>query len=137
MSNSDADIRSAGLKVTAPRVRVLNFLENHSERHLSAEDVYDGLRDLGEDIGLATVYRVLAQFEQAGLVIRHHFESGSAIFELANTEHHDHMICLECNRVLEFHDPVIEAQQEKVAKKYKFKIEGHSMYLYGKCSECA
>ncbi len=132
------DIRNAGLKVTLPRVRILEILEKSDTRHLSAEDVYKRLIDRGEDIGLATVYRVLTQFEAAGLVERHHFEGAHSVFELNRGEHHDHLVCINCGRVVEFCDETIERRQQEIAKKHGFTIEDHSLILYGRCKnpEC-
>ena len=128
------DLRKAGLKVTLPRVKILDILESHSDLHMTAEEVYRALLDSGEDIGLATVYRVLTQFEAAGLVKRHNFESGSAVFELDDGGHHDHIVCLECGRVEEFVDEVIEERQEAIADRLGYKISDHSLILYGSCS---
>ena len=130
------DLRKAGLKVTLPRMKILEMLENSDNRHLSAEDVYKGLMDSGEDIGLATVYRVLTQFESAGLVQRHHFEGGQSIFELDEGEHHDHLVCVRCGAIEEFFDAVIEERQEQVAREKGFKITDHSLILYGLCPAC-
>ncbi|HEX7382111.1 MAG TPA: ferric iron uptake transcriptional regulator [Nevskiaceae bacterium] len=127
------DLRSAGLKVTLPRLKILEMLENSTDRHLSAEDIYRGLMDTGEEIGLATVYRVLTQFETAGLVIRHHFEGGRAVFELERGYHHDHMVCLRCGHVAEFRDEVIERRQREKAKELGFKLMDHSLIMYGEC----
>ena len=136
MNTENKELRKAGLKVTLPRVKILQILENSENKHLSAEDVYKALIGAEEDVGLATVYRVLTQFESAGLVMRHHFEGGHSIFELTSVDHHDHIVCNNCGKVEEFYDEVIEEQQEKIAKKYGFKITDHSMYLYGICQEC-
>ena len=136
MNTENKELRKAGLKVTLPRVKILQILENSDNKHLSAEDVYKALIGAEEDVGLATVYRVLTQFESAGLVMRHHFEGGHSIFELTSVDHHDHIVCNNCGKVEEFYDEVIEEQQEKIAKKYGFKITDHSMYLYGICQEC-
>lgn len=130
------DLRKAGLKVTLPRMKILNMLEQSDNRHLSAEDVYKGLLESGEDIGLATVYRVLTQFEAAGLVQRHHFEGNQSMFELAEGEHHDHLVCLSCGAIEEFCDELIEARQEEVARNHGFQITDHSLNLYGKCRNC-
>ncbi len=130
------DLRKAGLKVTLPRMKILEMLESSENRHLSAEDVYKGLMESGEDIGLATVYRVLTQFESAGLVQRHHFEGGQSVFELDDGGHHDHMVCLNCGGIEEFFDKTIEDRQEKVAEERGFKITDHSLILYGHCKEC-
>lgn len=131
------DLRNAGLKVTLPRVKILEILENQdSERHLTAEQVYKILLHEGEDIGLATVYRVLTQFEAAGLVTRHHFEGGNSIFELDSGKHHDHIVCMKCGKVDEFTDEVIETQQKKIAEKLGYTLTDHSLYLYGFCNQC-
>ena len=127
------DLRKAGLKVTLPRLKILEILENSATRHLSAEDIYRSLLDSNEDIGLATVYRVLTQFEAAGLVSRHHFEDGMAVFELNHGVHHDHIVCLECGRVEEFMDAGIEERQTAVAQRLGFEIRDHSLILYGRC----
>ncbi len=127
------DLRKAGLKVTLPRLKILEILENSSTRHLSAEDIYRNLLDSNEDIGLATVYRVLTQFEAAGLVTRHHFEDGMAVFELNHGTHHDHIVCLDCGRVEEFMDAGIEERQNAVAQRLGFAIRDHSLILYGNC----
>ena len=127
------DLRKAGLKVTLPRLKILEILESSTTRHLSAEDIYRTLLDSNEDIGLATVYRVLTQFEAAGLVSRHHFEDGMAVFELNQGVHHDHIVCLECGRVEEFMDSGIEDRQNAVAERLGYEIRDHSMVLYGKC----
>jgi len=127
------DLKSAGLKATLPRLRIINLFEQSKVRHLSAEDVYKQLLSDGLDIGLATVYRVLTQFEQAGLLVRHHFESGKAVFELNQGGHHDHLVCLQCGRVEEFFDAEIEKRQLKVAKERGFAIAEHALYLYAEC----
>jgi len=127
------DLRKAGLKVTLPRLKILEILEGNATRHLSAEDIYRILLESNEDIGLATVYRVLTQFEAAGLVTRHHFEDGMAVFELNQGTHHDHIVCLDCGRVEEFVDSGIEARQTAVASKLGFTIRDHSLILYGHC----
>ncbi|MDP1931264.1 MAG: ferric iron uptake transcriptional regulator [Gammaproteobacteria bacterium] len=136
MSGENQELRKAGLKVTLPRVKILQLLENSETRHLSAEDVYKALIEADEDVGLATVYRVLTQFETAGLVMRHHFEGGHSVFELSTMEHHDHIVCNKCGLVEEFYDEVIETQQEKIAAKFGFEITDHSLYLYGICKTC-
>ena len=127
------DLRKAGLKVTLPRLKILEILERSATRHLSAEDIYRSLLDSNEDIGLATVYRVLTQFEAASLVTRHHFEDGMAVFELSQGTHHDHIVCLDCGRVEEFVDSGIEDRQTAVAKRLGFDIRDHSLILYGRC----
>lgn len=139
MGNS-ADLKSiglknTGLKTTLPRLKILNLFEHSSVRHLSAEDVYKELLNEGEDIGLATVYRVLTQFEQAGLLERHHFESGKAIFELKSDGHHDHLVCLQCGKVEEFYDAEIEKRQMSIAKERGFKLQEHSLSLYADCTK--
>src|SRR5579864_9354937 len=127
------DLRKAGLKVTLPRLKILEILEGGNTRHLSAEDIYRSLLDSNEDIGLATVYRVLTQFEAAGLVTRHHFEDGMAVFELNQGTHHDHIVCLDCGRVEEFMDAGIEDRQTSVAQRLGFTIRDHSLIMYGHC----
>ncbi|MGD2008470.1 MAG: ferric iron uptake transcriptional regulator [Cellvibrionales bacterium] len=132
MPSENVELRKAGLKVTLPRIKILQMLETTSEsaEHLSAEDVYQRLRDSGEDVGLATVYRVLTQFETAGLVTRHNFETGHSVFELASDDHHDHMVDVESNDVIEFFDEVIEARQHEIAEAHGYEIIDHSMVLY-------
>ncbi len=125
-----SDLRSAGLKVTLPRLKILEMLESHPARHMSAEDIYRKLMDSEEDIGLATVYRVLTQFEAAGLVKRHHFEGGHAVFELERGPHHDHMVNLETGEVIEFVSEEIEKLQKQIAEKHGFTVEDHSLVLY-------
>ena len=127
------ELKNAGLKATLPRLKVLSLFENSEQHHLSAEDVYRMLLTSGEDIGLATVYRVLTQFEQAGLLVRHHFESDKAVFELNHGHHHDHIVCLQCGRVEEFIDEEIEARQKKAAAERGFKIHDHSLHIYADC----
>ncbi|KAF0806501.1 transcriptional regulator Fur [Alcanivorax xiamenensis] len=126
------DLRKAGLKVTLPRVKILQQLESSESRHLSAEDIYKALMEAGEDVGLATVYRVLTQFEQAGIVLRHNFEGGSAVFELADEGHHDHMVCTETGEVIEFVDEEIEKRQKMIADKHGYDIVDHALVLYVK-----
>lgn len=134
---SNQSIRNAGLKVTLPRLKVLQLLEEESsKRHMSAEDLYKALLEAGEEIGLATVYRVLTQFEGAGLVVRHHFESGHSVFELSEDDHHDHLVCIKCGNIEEFADPVIEQRQEEIAAKAGYELTDHSFYLYGICGGC-
>ncbi len=132
-TNSSSDLKSSGLKATLPRLRILDLFENASRRHMSADDIYRLLMQDGVDIGLATVYRVLTQFEQAGLLKRHHFEGGKAVFELNQGGHHDHMVCLQCGRVEEFYDAEIEKRQEKIARERGFAIHEHTLYLYADC----
>lgn len=130
------DLRKAGLKVTLPRLKILELLEKSRQRHLSAEDLYKALLESGEDIGLATVYRVLTQFETAGLVNRHHFEGGHSVFELDDGAHHDHIVCVKCGRVDEFVDDVIEKRQKDIARRTGYEMTDHSLYIYGVCSTC-
>ncbi len=132
MAIENQELRKAGLKVTLPRVKILQILENSNQRHLSAEDVYKALLEAGEDVGLATVYRVLTQFEDAGLVARHNFDGGHSVFELDRGEHHDHMVCMESGNVIEFHNDEIEALQEKIAEEQGFELVDHSLVLYVK-----
>ncbi|PNK61276.1 ferric iron uptake transcriptional regulator [Psychrobacter sp. FDAARGOS_221] len=138
MKITNQDLRKAGLKITLPRVKILELLENAEDHHMSAEEVYKALIEQGEDVGLATVYRVLTQFEQAGIVERHNFENNLSVFEITQEEHHDHMVCDICGKIIEFHNEIIEEQQEKVAKEYGFTLSGHSLVLYGLCDneEC-
>ena len=131
-----AELKKAGLKATLPRLRILSILEQRSEEHLSAEDVYKALLGAGEDVGLATVYRVLTQFEGAGLVIRHNFEGGHSVFELDSGQHHDHLVCLSCGTVVEFVDTMIEKLQNDIASEHGFRIMEHSLVIYGRCSRC-
>jgi len=128
------DLRKAGLKVTAPRLKMLELLEKAQDRHLSAEAIYHQLLEAGEEIGLATVYRALTQFEAAGLVNRHNFEGGQAVFELERGTHHDHIVCVHCGRVAEFRDEVIEKRQRSIAEKLGFELSDHTLTLYGVCS---
>ena len=130
------DLKRAGLKATLPRLRILEILEGSPDRHVSAEDLYRALLAAGESIGLATIYRVLTQFEQAGLVIRHNFDSGSAVFELAASEHHDHLVCVRCGRVTEFVDETIEERQRMIAARNGFTMTDHSLIIYGMCPDC-
>jgi len=130
---SDIDLKKAGLKATLPRLKILNILESAKVDHLSAEDVYKHLLEAGEEVGLATVYRVLTQFENAGLLVRHKFEGGRAVYELNQGGHHDHMVCVECGRVFEFVDSAIEERQRQVAKAAGFVTEDHTLYMYGVC----
>jgi Fur family ferric uptake transcriptional regulator len=132
---SPQDLKSAGLKATLPRLKIINLFEASKVRHLTAEDVYKILLADGLDIGLATVYRVLTQFEQAGLLVRHHFESGKAVFELNPGTHHDHLVCLQCGRVEEFYDPDIEKRQIRIARERGFEINEHALYLYADCTK--
>jgi len=129
-----SDLRKAGLKVTLPRMKILEILETSETRHMSAEDVYKRLLEAREDIGLATVYRVLTQFEAAGLVSRHHFEGGHSVFEMNEGHHHDHIVCTRCGKVVEFFDETIEKCQDAVAEKAGFTIRDHSLIIYGDCA---
>ncbi len=130
--SDDAELKKAGLKVTLPRLRILELLEGGDKTHLSAEEIYRRLIDAGEEVGLATVYRVLTQFEQAGICIRHNFEEGHAVYELTPSDHHDHMVCLDTGDVIEFTDDIIEERQKKLAKEKGYEIIDHSMVLYVK-----
>jgi Fur family ferric uptake transcriptional regulator len=134
--SNDNDLKKVGLKVTLPRLKILEILEKSKEHHLSAEDIYRVLLDSGEDIGLATVYRVLTQFEDAGLVVRHHFESGQSVFEMDHGAHHDHLVCVKCGGVEEFVDDIIEKRQEEIAKQAGYTITDHSLNIYGICKKC-
>lgn len=132
MSNPQ-DLKSIGLKATFPRLKILDLFQNTELRHMTAEDVYRALLNEGMDIGLATVYRVLTQFEQAGLLSRHYFESGKAVFELNEGHHHDHLVCVQCGKVEEFYDPEIEKRQHKIASERGFAVSDHALYLYCDC----
>ncbi len=139
MSDNNQALKQAGLKVTLPRLKILEIFQQPDCQHISAEDLYKKLLDLGEEIGLATVYRVLNQFDDAGIVTRHHFEGGKSVFELASQHHHDHLVCLDCGKVIEFTDELIEERQTSIAKSYNVKLTNHSLYLYGHCidGDCA
>ena len=132
MSKENTELKKAGLKATLPRIRILEALESSENRHLSAEEIYKQLIASGEDVGLATIYRVLTQFESAGIVMRHNFEEGHAVYEITLHDHHDHMVCLESGKVIEFHDELIEKRQEEIAKEMGYEIVDHSMVLYVK-----
>ena len=127
------ELKDAGLKATQPRLKILSILEKNRDRHMSAEDVYRALMATGEDLGLATIYRVLMQFESAALVMRHHFAEGHAVFELDSGEHHDHILCIDCGTVTEFVDATIERRQIKIAKQHGFSLADHSLVLHGRC----
>ncbi len=127
------NLKKSGLKMTLPRMKILALFESGSERHLSAEEVYRQLLQAGDDVGLATVYRVLTQFEQAGLLVRQHFDNGKSVFELNQGEHHDHIVCLQCGRVEEFYDAEIEARQAQQAAARGFEIQGHVLHIYANC----
>lgn len=133
---TDIDIKKAGLKVTGPRVKILEILENAGDRHLSAEDIYQLLKEEKLDVSFATVYRVLAQFEVAGLVMRHRFDEDYSVFELNLGEHHDHLVCDKCGSIEEFSDEVVEKRQRLIAKQAGYKITGHALYIYGLCRAC-
>jgi Fur family ferric uptake transcriptional regulator len=136
-NQENVELKNAGLKVTAPRIKILQLLEKHTDkRHFSAEDVYKILLQEDGDIGLATVYRVLTQFEAAGLVTRHHFEGGNSVFELDNGGHHDHLLCVKCGKVDEFEDEFIESRQREIAASLGYELTDHNFYLYGYCSAC-
>lgn len=126
------DLKKAGLKATLPRIRILQILEDSDQKHMSAEDVYKALMDVGEEVGLATIYRVLTQFEAAGLVMRHNFDSGHSVFEVAEGEHHDHMVCTETGTVVEFQNQQIEKLQREIADKHGYELVDHSLVLYVK-----
>lgn len=132
MPAESQELKKAGLKVTLPRVKILQILENSDTRHVSAEDVYKALLDAGDDVGLATVYRVLTQFEAAGLVERHNFDGGHSVFELDRGDHHDHMVCMDTGKVIEFHNEDIERLQRDIAEAHGYEITGHSLVLYVK-----
>jgi Fur family ferric uptake transcriptional regulator len=130
-------LKKVGLKATLPRIKILEILESAgTARHMSAEDVYKALLEHGDDVGLATVYRVLTQFEQAGILTRHHFEGGQSVFEMDGGKHHDHILCTKCGRVDEFVDPTIEERQKAIADKFGYVMTDHSLYIYGICKEC-
>ena len=133
---SKPHLKEIGLKATYPRIRILQIFESSEVRHLSAEDIHEQLKNDELELGLATIYRVLTQFEQAGLLSRHFFEGGRAVFELNKGDHHDHLICTQCGKVVEFYDPQIEKLQNKVAEKYGFALESHAHYLYATCEDC-
>lgn len=132
MSDS-TDLKKAGLKATLPRLKILGILEAAKVRHMTAEDVYKALLGMGEEVGFATVYRVLTQFEAAGLVIRHNFEGGRSVFEINQGGHHDHVVCVECGAVFEFYDRAIEERQRKVAETLGFEVDSHALSMYGVC----
>lgn len=135
MINNNKALKNAGLKITLPRLKILEVLQEPEYHHVSAENLYKKLIDMGEEIGLATVYRVLNQFDNIGIVIRHNFEGGKSIFELTQKYHHDHLICLDCGKVIEFNDESIEKQQKNIAECYGIQLSNHSLYLYGHCSK--
>lgn len=128
-------LKKAGLKITEPRLTILALMQENQVQHFSAEDIYKMLLERGEDIGLATVYRVLNQFDEANILIRHNFEGNKSVFELAPAEHHDHIICVDCGKVFEFNDEIIEKRQREISAEHGIKLKTHSLYLYGKCSD--
>lgn len=130
------NLKKVGLKATLPRLRILQLLENNPQHHMSAEEVYKALLEVGEDVGLATIYRVLTQFESAGLVLRHHFDGGLSVFELNEGYHHDHLVCIKCGKIVEFVDKIIETQQSVIAQQHHFEITDHYLYIYGICPQC-
>ena len=130
------DLKSAGLKVTLPRLKILEVLEKSSNHHLSVEDIYRDLIEQNKEINVATIYRVLSQFEESGIVNKLNFENNQSVYELSNVEHHDHLVCVKCNTIVEFQDDVIERHQLQIAKKYGFQLTDHSLYLYGLCKTC-
>ena len=133
MATNDEQLKKAGLKVTSPRMKILEILKQPDNQHVSAEDVYKILLEQKDEIGLATVYRVLNQFDDAGIITRHHFEGGRSVFELSAKDHHDHLVCLNCGHVFEFEDDVIEDRQVRIAEQNNIKLTNHSLYLYGEC----
>ena len=136
MSNNPSDLKASGLKATLPRLKILEIFQNSEVRHLTAEDVYKILLTENMDVGLATVYRVLTQFEQAGILERSHFESGKAVYELNEGTHHDHLVCTVCGKVEEFYDAEIERRQQMIAKDKGWELQDHAMSLYGVCNDC-
>lgn len=130
--DQNQELKKAGLKVTLPRLKILEILKSPDNQHISAEDVYKILLEQGEDIGLATVYRVLNQFDDAGILDRHHFEGGKSVFEISDKNHHDHLVCLDCGKVIEFEDDVIEKRQIQIAESHGIRLTNHSLYLYGR-----
>ncbi|MCV2503875.1 MAG: ferric iron uptake transcriptional regulator [Neisseriaceae bacterium] len=130
-------LKSSGLKVTGPRLKILNLFETHPDMHMSADDVYRIVLEKNMDIGVATVYRVLTQFEEAGILTRHHFDTGKAVYELNTGDHHDHMICIRCGKVSEFFDTEMEELQERIASKQGYEILDHALYIYGICPDCS
>lgn len=136
MDSNIAQLKDSGLKVTGPRLKILDLFETHAEEHLSAEDVYRILLDEDIEIGVATIYRVLTQFEQAGILLRHHFETGKAVYELNTGGHHDHIVCVKCGKVTEFHNNEIEKLQDTIAEENGYRIVDHALYMYGVCGDC-
>lgn len=136
MMSKVSHLKDTGLKVTGPRLKILALFESAGLRHMSAEDVYRRLLAENNDISLATIYRVLTQFEQAGILVRHHFETGKAVYELNEGGHHDHMVCVQCGKVVEFFDQEIESLQNRIAQQHGFHISEHALYMYGECADC-
>ena len=136
MAEESQELKDAGLKITLPRIKILQILDSAEVHHVSAENVYKILLNNGEEIGLATVYRVLTQFEQAGLVVRHNFEGGHSVFEMSSEKHHDHIVCVRCGRVEEFTDEEIEKRQQVVADRLGFELTDHNLNMYGLCPDC-
>ena len=130
------DLKSAGLKVTLPRLKILEVLENSPNHHLSVEDIYRQLIEHHEEVGIATIYRVLSQFEESGIVHKLNFENNQAVYELCGVDHHDYLVCVKCDTIIEFQDDVIEQHQLQIAKKHGFELTDHSLYLYGLCKDC-
>ena len=128
--SEDKNLRKAGLKVTLPRVRILEIFEQSKERHLSAEDIYNKIRDAGDEVGLATVYRVLTQFESAGILMKQNFEDNYSVYELVSDDHHDHIVCIDSGTVIEFKNDLIEDEQERIAREHGYKIVDHKLVLY-------
>ncbi|MDO4693317.1 MAG: ferric iron uptake transcriptional regulator [Eikenella sp.] len=135
-NNNIAQLKDSGLKVTGPRLKILDLFETYPEEHLSAEDVYRLLLEEKIEIGVATIYRVLTQFEQAGILLRHHFETGKAVYELNTGGHHDHIVCIKCGKVTEFHNETIEKLQDQIAEENGYRIVDHALYMYGVCTDC-
>lgn len=136
MDSNIAQLKDNGLKVTGPRLKILDLFEARPDAHMSAEDVYRILLDEGVEIGVATIYRVLTQFEQAGILLRHHFETGKAVYELNEGGHHDHIVCVKCDKITEFHSQEIEALQDRIAEENGYRIVDHALYMYGVCTDC-
>lgn len=135
-NNNIAQLKDNGLKVTGPRLKILDLFDTRPDEHMSAEDVYRLLLEENIEIGVATIYRVLTQFEQAGILLRHHFETGKAVYELNQGDHHDHLVCIKCSKVTEFHNEAIEQLQDKIAAENGYRIVDHALYLYGVCAAC-
>ena len=136
MDMNTTSLKAVGLKITEPRIRILELLSDQRSRHHSAEEIYDQMKETDANLSLATIYRVLTQFETAGLVMRHNFEEGHSIYELNEGEHHDHLVCVKCRKVVEFHDGIIEDRQRAIAKERGFQITDHSLNIYGVCKDC-